>query len=778
LAASAPAQAADPSKAIGLTPKPAVKAPVAPLGVDVEHNAARFVGVNEFDPDKGIRALHFAVNDAIAQAHLFVLELKLIPPENCILALSGKPEGAESTQQLVELDKAKVQTMRADRSMLIKALLQVRGIARAPSDMIIVSFSTHGFSGINESYVMPSDGQRAALSLTALAYSSIEDLLHPSKAGKILLLLDACREQPSDDGSKGVDGAMSKAFMRALKSSEGKFVLASCGEGQYSYENAQLGHGVFTHFLLDGLRGQALADRNGFITLGSVSSYVTNAVEDWVARNRPDAGGPVQVPWYKGDGTATNIPLAIDPGVRAEAEAFKTLVNKLKKDLTTKIDSSFTGEMYDQLARKLSKTQYDEAGKDLIANLQAFVNGSLGEEPFLAYVRDVLRDRPAPVANNPLDPTPGPAPSPDSLEALLGRSDAGDGAAQYKLALMYAKGNGVDQDDHKAALYYRKAADSGIVEAMTEVGRRYLQDYSAGIDYVNAFQWFQKAADGGSPLAMFYLGYQCETGRGTVRNTDNANSWYAKAEPLLFDASGGGDPEILNALGMILIRGSGVAANVPEGLKLVKKAALLGSVNAMLNLGMLYDSGAGGLPQDEHEAFVQYTKAAQLKSPTGMVHVGQRFAAGRGVQRSASDAVKWFATAADMGHPLAAYYAGQVYELGLGVAKDEQEANRWFAKAISPLKKAAERGDSESAMFDLAQCYAGGWGVDKNATMALDWFIKAANRGHAKAAARLGWMYGNGEGVGKNDAEALSWYRKAAALGDADAIAWLAHQAQ
>src|SRR5665213_312147 len=141
---SALGQAVDPSKAIGLTPKPAPKTPViAPLGVDVEHNAALFVGVNEFDPDKGIRSLHYAVNDAIAQAHLFVLELTLIPLENCILALSGKPDGAEAQQQLAELEKAKVKTMRADRSMLIKGLLQIRGVANASGAVSYTHLRAH-----------------------------------------------------------------------------------------------------------------------------------------------------------------------------------------------------------------------------------------------------------------------------------------------------------------------------------------------------------------------------------------------------------------------------------------------------------------------------------------------------------------------------------------------------------------------------------------------------------------------------------------------------------
>ena len=54
-------------------------------------SAALFVGVNNFSEDNGLADLKCAVNDAVEQAFVFVHELKLIKPQNCILSLSGKP---------------------------------------------------------------------------------------------------------------------------------------------------------------------------------------------------------------------------------------------------------------------------------------------------------------------------------------------------------------------------------------------------------------------------------------------------------------------------------------------------------------------------------------------------------------------------------------------------------------------------------------------------------------------------------------------------------------
>jgi len=50
-------------------------------------------------------------------------------------------------------------------------------------------------------------------------------------------------------------------------------------------------------------------------------------------------------------------------------------------------------------------------------------------------------------------------------------------------------------------------------------------------------------------------------------------------------------------------------------------------------------------------------------------------------------------------------------------------------------------------------------------TLALKWFRKAADNGHANAQNQVGFMYSAGIAVGKDDSEAVKWYRKAADQG-------------
>ena len=57
--------------------------------------------------------------------------------------------------------------------------------------------------------------------------------------------------------------AMSRGFADSLRRPpKGSAAATSCGEGQMAIEDQELGHGVFMHFVLDGLKGKA-ADEEG-----------------------------------------------------------------------------------------------------------------------------------------------------------------------------------------------------------------------------------------------------------------------------------------------------------------------------------------------------------------------------------------------------------------------------------------------------------------------------------------------------------------------------------
>jgi hypothetical protein len=61
--------------------------------------------------------------------------------------------------------------------------------------------------------------------------------------------------------------------------SPGRATLASSRPSEISTEVPDLGHGISTHYLVEGLKGDADVDRNGIVTLQEIYEYVRQRVE-------------------------------------------------------------------------------------------------------------------------------------------------------------------------------------------------------------------------------------------------------------------------------------------------------------------------------------------------------------------------------------------------------------------------------------------------------------------------------------------------------------------
>ena len=66
---------------------------------------------------------------------------------------------------------------------------------------------------------------------------------------------------------------------------------------------------------------------------------------------------------------------------------------------------------------------------------------------------------------------------------------------------MYAKGDGVPEDDAAAVKWFRKAAEQGDAEAQFNLGAMYAKGEGVPEDYVRAFAWFNLAAAQGDENA-------------------------------------------------------------------------------------------------------------------------------------------------------------------------------------------------------------------------------------------------------------------------------------
>lgn len=175
----------------------------------------------------------------------------------------------------------------ATRAKLLEAIDKAAGQAR-PDDLMVVFFAGHGdlladptaplfaatdrargvLAGAGRFVLCGPDYARAAANRTGLSAEELFEALAKINCRKVVLL-DACHAG---------EAAAANLVRRCVPDGHGPFVVASCDQGQLSYEHPRVGHGVFTKALLDALGdeyAQADADTDGALGGDELVGYVT-----------------------------------------------------------------------------------------------------------------------------------------------------------------------------------------------------------------------------------------------------------------------------------------------------------------------------------------------------------------------------------------------------------------------------------------------------------------------------------------------------------------------
>ena len=114
----------------------------------------------------------------------------------------------------------------------------------------------------------------------------------------------------------------------------------------------------------------------------------------------------------------------------------------------------------------------------------------------------------------------------DFIAALTAKANTGDVTSQMDLAFRYMNGNGLKNDETKAAGWFRKAADKGDPIAQDMLGVDYEFGRPFTQDYVQAFFWYSKAAQQGYAEAQNNLGALYDAGNGVRQDHEQAAVWY------------------------------------------------------------------------------------------------------------------------------------------------------------------------------------------------------------------------------------------------------------
>lgn len=309
------------------------------------------------------------------------------------------------------------------------------------------------------------------------------------------------------------------------------------------------------------------------------------------------------------------------------------------------------------------------------------------------------------------------------LYRFVSESESYDGrqAAQYRLAEMYMKGQGVERDPGQALTFYEQVA-AGPQKS------------------------WQK-------LALYQLGYLTESGVPGYRSKDRAAaaSYYERCAKFDDEHCGSALDRLLRHPDVYVSRHrdrfhhSEVAvapAGMPYAYRSFKEGqrdkafpiflwhARNGNAEAQRNVAVYYRTGVvGDKNPDLYKAWTWL--AARNGEAASQLELGLLYRKGELVPGSDAEARKWFSSAAKQGLAEAVNWLGvlRLHPLDKGVERNLPSAFAYFQRAAD--------GGSVLAMTNLADMYLHGLGVEPDRDVAKDYYLAAAREGDVVARRRL-----------------------------------------
>jgi uncharacterized caspase-like protein len=272
--------------------KPKVAAvPAAPPPAPAKPAADRWavvIGVGRYDsPD--VTRLQYAVSDAEALYQVLI-----------------GPAGFKKEHVLLLTDKTERKpTLRNIKWALGTFLTR----SARKDDTVMIFFAGHGAPEIDPrglerdglaKYLAPSDVEPDDLYSTALPMDELQTVFQRIEAERMVVFLDACYSGAA--GGRTFASKKTRAthvddlFLERLTRSKGRAIVTASRPTEVSLEVPELGHGLFTYYLVRGLQGAADLNRDGIVSLQEIYEYV----EQQVSQKSRALGGN-QHPVMKGE---------------------------------------------------------------------------------------------------------------------------------------------------------------------------------------------------------------------------------------------------------------------------------------------------------------------------------------------------------------------------------------------------------------------------------------------------------------------------------------------
>jgi hypothetical protein len=245
----------------------------------IDKRWAVVIGVGEYESDD-IPDLDFAPNDARAVRD-FLLSDAAGPFDEVLFLENERATGA------------------AMREALFVFLQQADW-----DDLVVIYYAGHGAPDPGRPdnlYLLPTDTELDRLAATGFPMWDVKTALRRQIAAeRVLVIADACHSAGTADGETvgGGDSNQIAGGFQELFTPSRRLMLTAADTNEFSLEDERWGgHGVFTHFLLDGLRGAGDLDANGIVTVTELFDHVSNQVRGATSgRQNPQLSGLGDIP--------------------------------------------------------------------------------------------------------------------------------------------------------------------------------------------------------------------------------------------------------------------------------------------------------------------------------------------------------------------------------------------------------------------------------------------------------------------------------------------------
>jgi uncharacterized caspase-like protein len=267
---------------------------------------AVIVGISHYsDSAGGLTSLQFADRDAQQfRDFLFSPDGGSFPKDNVRFLLNE-----DATAQNV-------------RSALFTFLTKAQ-----PQDEVVLYIAGHGAPDPHDPrnlYLLTYDTKLEDMGGTAFPMWQLQDVFtRVLKAKRVVTFADTCHSYgfSGERGHGKKSNNLVNQYLARFANDSDRAVITASDISQLSYESDKWGggHGVFTYFLLKGLRGEADSNKDGTVTAGELFAYVHDNVDKATEGNQ----SPMALP-----GLAERLPLS-GVGLRKTASALGLIPSQL-----------------------------------------------------------------------------------------------------------------------------------------------------------------------------------------------------------------------------------------------------------------------------------------------------------------------------------------------------------------------------------------------------------------------------------------------------------------